>query len=794
MIVIASHSPQYSYIFNIYTVIEHLDPQPLSQFAPVLLGKMKPKVCIITTPNRDFNQVFDIPFTPLDCSPLVKPVTEDTNLPNMSAIMEGSLETGVHAENNLTSALEAATKSLSDKIDRDAMFEDPPSRPSSPSAESELNTMSGDSQSRYWRPGVPYPMRHHDHRFEWTRAEFRAWARTAAEQFGYDVGFSGVGGIDHGMSPVGGTGYAIQKSLEDATNVCFEGGPGSGIEDGLNLGEGLEDLFTTQFDELSTLGKKANAVFGDCSQIAVFVIKQDVEKEWDEVEGFPTIAGSAPDIRARSGSRSEGTASPIFPDAWAPLITPDNWFSHPFFTAPDIRLVCHYSYPWAKNEEYPPNYIRIMEMAQATFNRCLPAIVLEEWQKTPAVLTRDEQRRREGILPRPTPKIMDIDPYDFLETPTAEVLLSRKIARQEEDEKEASRVKEQTAVMGGMAPEKVEVVKMVIGTRKIWEESYDLRRACHFHYDVFRRVIAASGPEGVMGYGVSPEQEGEGGWTTIIDTTSQEHADPHDESDQEEEIRIEFTHHEGSIITKMTINALNNFHMASDKLEYDGPQSLFCRGTDKDIIFNPLPSSLPPVLEYPADSEAFWDAWSNNGDCASTESDQDDHIRDEQYDRDWNWYHNDDDDLPRGGTFKALKLHTVAIWGIESDTDHPSYSTSTTNKDKGKCKATQKVRIHENARMQDKNLNVPESGILRVGKNGTVYQGEEVWEDDKDVPILMTWYKPQRLINYYEDIKEDSSVIGGVCGSSDGKDADYLGWNQPRGEEVRWGVESTEVV
>lgn len=797
MIVIAGHSPQYSNIFNIYTVIEHLDPQPLSQFAPVLLGKMKPKVCIITTPNRDFNQVFDIPFTPLDCSPLVKPVTENTNLPNMNTIMEGSLdqfENGVLAENNLTSALEAATKSLGDRIDRDAMFEDPPSRPSSPAAESEPSTTSGDSQSRYWRPGVPYPMRHHDHRFEWTRAEFRAWARTAAEQFGYDVGFSGVGGIGRGMSPIGGTGYAIQQSLEDATNIPFEDGYRGDIGSGLNLGEGLEDLFTTQFDGLSLLGRKANVVFGDCSQIAVFVIKQDVEKEWDEVEGFPTTANSAPDIRARSGSRNEGTASPIFPDAWAPLITPDNWFAHPSFTAPDIRLVCHYSYPWVKNEEFPPNYIRVIEMMQATFNRCLPAMVLEEWQKTPAVLMRDEQRRREGILPLSTPRTMDIDPYDFLEPPTAEVLLSRKMAKQEEDDREATRVKEQTAVMGGMAPEKVEVVKMVIGTRKIWEESYNLRRACHFHYDVFRRIIASSGPEGVMGFAVSPEQEGEGEWATIIDTTNRGHTEPHDESDQEDEMHIEFTHYGGSIITKVTTNALNNFHIATDKLEYDGPQGLFCHGTDKDIIFSPLPSSPQPALEYPADSEAFWDDWANNGDCDSTESSQDDYDPDEQNEQDWNWYH-DDDDMLRRETFKVLKLHAIAIWGVGSNADDPGYSTKC--KGKGQCKIIQSVRIDENVGIQDKNLDLPKSGILRVGKNGTVYHGEEEWEeweDKDDIPIFMTWYKPQRLINSYEDTREGSSRIEeGVCESLEEKDPDYLGWNQPTGEEVRWR-DSTEVV
>ena len=36
-------------------------------------------------------------------------------------------------------------------------------------------------------------MRHSDHRFEWTRAEFRAWAERVAAAYGYAVLFRPVG-------------------------------------------------------------------------------------------------------------------------------------------------------------------------------------------------------------------------------------------------------------------------------------------------------------------------------------------------------------------------------------------------------------------------------------------------------------------------------------------------------------------------------------------------------------------------------------------------------------------------
>ena len=39
-------------------------------------------------------------------------------------------------------------------------------------------------------------LRHGDHRFEWTRAEFRDWAHRTAEKFGYAVQFSEIGDVD----------------------------------------------------------------------------------------------------------------------------------------------------------------------------------------------------------------------------------------------------------------------------------------------------------------------------------------------------------------------------------------------------------------------------------------------------------------------------------------------------------------------------------------------------------------------------------------------------------------------
>ena len=43
--------------------------------------------------------------------------------------------------------------------------------------------------------------RHKDHRFEWTRGEFRAWAENSAARFGYAVRFLPVGPEDPALGP-----------------------------------------------------------------------------------------------------------------------------------------------------------------------------------------------------------------------------------------------------------------------------------------------------------------------------------------------------------------------------------------------------------------------------------------------------------------------------------------------------------------------------------------------------------------------------------------------------------------
>ena len=63
----------------------------------------------------------------------------------------------------------------------------------------------------------PDAMRHPDHRFEWTRAEFQAWAGEQARRHGYEVRFEPIGDADAAL------GAPTQMAI--FTRIAAECGP-----------------------------------------------------------------------------------------------------------------------------------------------------------------------------------------------------------------------------------------------------------------------------------------------------------------------------------------------------------------------------------------------------------------------------------------------------------------------------------------------------------------------------------------------------------------------------------------
>lgn len=170
-------------------VLEHLEPEPIKQFAPVVLGRLKPKVWIVATPNRDFTYFFGY-----------------VNKPGSARSM----------------------------------------------------------RNQFVR------------RFEWTRASFREWALRAAQRFGYDVEFCGVGGLgDHWkLSGYGARGFeVVATALRSPGAAC----PASRSS---SAWEPLKGLVCPKpaDDDTSAVASDFRRVFGDCSQIAVFVLRPDAEQ------------------------------------------------------------------------------------------------------------------------------------------------------------------------------------------------------------------------------------------------------------------------------------------------------------------------------------------------------------------------------------------------------------------------------------------------------------------------------------------------------------------------------------
>ena len=63
-----------------------------------------------------------------------------------------------------------------------------------------VTTPNAEYNSRY--PGLaPGALRHPDHRFEWDRAQFRAWSQAVAARHGYSVRFEPVGDEDPVAGP-----------------------------------------------------------------------------------------------------------------------------------------------------------------------------------------------------------------------------------------------------------------------------------------------------------------------------------------------------------------------------------------------------------------------------------------------------------------------------------------------------------------------------------------------------------------------------------------------------------------
>ncbi|EPS44761.1 hypothetical protein H072_1285 [Dactylellina haptotyla CBS 200.50] len=259
-------------------VIEHLDPGPLTSFAPILLGRMNPRVFIVTTPNRDFNSLFEMPYESLDDMKGDKPYVWN---PHDDPAVAGR---------------------------------------------------------RYYREPHKYAMRHHDHRFEWTRAEFQMWGNNAAERFGYSVSYHGCGALHDGAEILA-TRWRVEEALRrqiKSQNINIP--PGRSIDTEL-----LQE------------------VFGHCSQVAIFIRSDSREKS------------------LRGGSSLE---EQLFMKELTPMSALVNNHIKRINQLPiELRLVKYHTFAKASiDHSYPPTLLELFELQRLTIKHLLPIEIQRVWQ------------------------------------------------------------------------------------------------------------------------------------------------------------------------------------------------------------------------------------------------------------------------------------------------------------------------------------------------------------------------------------------------------------------------------
>jgi len=272
-------------------------------------------------------------------------------------------------------------------------------------------------------------MRHHDHRFEWTRSEFRAWACDAAEQFGYKVEFTGVGSFGYGMM------------IENVDAAVVEEYLTKDMAGRVDKPEGAE-YFPLELVE-GNLAKRAHRVYGDCTQIAVFTIKPDnSDRNHQEL--------------------CEGISLKHALKTLPPAGVADD----------GICLIKHVEYPWV-DSPYPPSTRDALVLIQGCLNQFIPTPVYDAWSNPP--IAEWDKPRETGVVEL---SFEDEDP-----------VAKRKRERDELRDAENYTAK----LLQGRNLADLQVLVVPVDLKRIWESSWTLQREFRFDYQMFTVLFHLSG-------------------------------------------------------------------------------------------------------------------------------------------------------------------------------------------------------------------------------------------------------------------------------------------------------------
>ncbi|GFR40511.1 hypothetical protein Agub_g1080, partial [Astrephomene gubernaculifera] len=151
-------------------VVEHLDPEPLGLVGPCVLGGLRPRLLLLTTPNWEYNAV-------------------------MRACEAAAAEQAAAARSNGGGGRSGGGGGGGGGAPHGGSWPGPPGR-----------------------DGLP--LRCGDHRFEWNRAEFRSWCEELAGRWGYDVSFDEIGHANEEAAALASLAYTGPQQPGGATQMA----------------------------------------------------------------------------------------------------------------------------------------------------------------------------------------------------------------------------------------------------------------------------------------------------------------------------------------------------------------------------------------------------------------------------------------------------------------------------------------------------------------------------------------------------------------------------------------------
>ncbi|CAI7933654.1 unnamed protein product [Closterium sp. NIES-54] len=214
-------------------VVEHLDEEPLAAFGAVVLGALRPRVLLVSTPNIEYNPairaataaavdspaadatatVADAPAAVADApSAAAASVTDAAVAATVGAPATSAAVAAAAAAVASAAAAVAGAAAASDAVtalaNGDKQQEPPPQQPQEAAGQvgggkkrrkkkkgQQAGQQAGQTgqQPQEQQQQQQQELRNSDHRFEWTRKEFESWANALAQEYGYHVTFGGVG-------------------------------------------------------------------------------------------------------------------------------------------------------------------------------------------------------------------------------------------------------------------------------------------------------------------------------------------------------------------------------------------------------------------------------------------------------------------------------------------------------------------------------------------------------------------------------------------------------------------------